>query len=106
MLVTSVSRNLGGVGWGGGRGVAHLRAFCVVLCRLLSLLICPLYCHSCHTPMFACIILVFCIVLFVFTSRVPCYEIRYVFRIKTMFDLSLPLVVCTCLIAAICIIWV
>jgi len=44
--------------------------------------------------MFACIILVFCIVLFVFTSRVPCCEVRYDFRIKTMFGSSLPLVIC------------
>jgi hypothetical protein len=41
------------------------------------------------------IILVFCVVLFcVFTFWVPCCDVRYDFRIKTMFGLFLPPVVC------------
>ena len=41
------------------------------------------------------IFLVFCVVLLcVFMFRVPCCDVRYDFRIKTMFGTSLPPVVC------------
>jgi len=41
------------------------------------------------------IVLVFCVVLLYFaTFRVSCYDVRYDFRIKTMFGSSLPQVVC------------
>ena len=41
------------------------------------------------------IILVFCVVLLcVFTFWIPCCDVRYDFRIKTMFDSPFPLVVC------------
>jgi hypothetical protein len=41
------------------------------------------------------IFLVFCVALLcVFTLRVPCCDVRYDFRIQTMFGSSLPPVVC------------
>ena len=40
------------------------------------------------------IFLVFCVVLCVFTFWVPCCDVRYNFHIKSMFDSSLPSVVC------------
>jgi hypothetical protein len=52
------------------------------------------------------IALVFCVVLFcVFTIWIPCCDVRYDFRVKTMFGLVLPPVVCRrayCLIYVIC----
>jgi hypothetical protein len=40
------------------------------------------------------IFLFFCVVLCVFTFWVPCGDVRYNFHIKSMFDSSLPSVVC------------